>query len=340
MGGQTDLAPMRRAMAEFAEAPVRAALQGLLAPDAVIRLGHPFGTIPGVRWYDDAYAPLLRAFPDLERREEIVVRGLTDTGAEWVGICGHYCGVFLRPFLDIPATGHLAAFRYHEFFRIEEGRVAEVQAIWDLPELMLQAGVWPMAPGLGAATRAFAPMTQDGLADHAPGSAAVDVVIDMLVHMTRHPSQGGPEVMEMERFWHPRFNWYGPAGIGVARGIGGFRLWHQMAFLQAFPDRGLTSAGTSHHFFGAGSYAAVTGWPNMAMTLTGGNWLGLPATGQRMTLRSLDFWRLEAGLIRENWVLVDLLDAHAQIGTDPLDRMRQMNRVRSGFDPDTGKALP
>jgi predicted ester cyclase len=340
MRGPDHLAPLRRATVDFAEERVRAALDRVLAPDAVVRLCHPFGTMSGALWYDEAYAPLLHAFPDLERREEIVVGGLTDVGAEWVGICGHYCGAFLRPFLDIPATGHLAAFRYHEFFRIEDCRVAEVQAIWDLPDLMLQAGVWPMAPGLGAATRAFAPMTQDGLADHAPGGAAVAGVIDMLVHMTRHPSQGGPEVMEMERFWHPRFNWYGPAGIGAARGFFGFRRWHQMAFLKAFPDRGLTSADTSHHFFGAGNYAAVTGWPNMAMTLTGGNWLGLPATGRRMTLRSLDFWRLEAGLIRENWVLVDLLDAHAQIGTDPLDRMREMNRARTGFDPDTGKVLP
>ena len=75
------------------------------------------------------------------------------------------------------------------------------------------------------------------------------------------------------------------------------------------------------------------------MTLTGPNWLGLPATGRRLTLRSLDFWRLEAGLISENWVLVDLLDAHAQAGTDPLARMREFNKARVGFDPDTGEVF-
>jgi predicted ester cyclase len=334
------IAPLRRTMANFAEAPVRKALAAVLAPDAVVRLGHPLGTIAGEAMFDATYAPLVHTFPDLERRDEIVLAGKDGDGADWIGTCGHYCGTFLRPFLDIPATGHLAGFRYHEFYRIADARVVEVQAIWDLPELMMQAGVWPMAPGLGAVMRAYGPMTQDGLAEHKPDSRAVDLVTDMLTHMTRHPSQGGPEVMEMPRFWHPRFNWYGPAGIGSARGISGFRRWHQMAFLTAFPDRGLDATGTTHHFFGAGDYAAVTGWPNMAMTLTGGNWLGLPATGSTITLRSLDFWRLEAGLIRENWVLVDLLDTHRQIGTDPLDRMRQMNRARMGFDPETGKALP
>ena len=41
-------------------------------------------------------------------------------------------------------------------------------------------------------------------------------------------------------------------------------------------------------------------------------------------MRSLDFWRVEAGLIRENWVLVDLLDVYAQLGLDVLARMRAL----------------
>jgi hypothetical protein len=84
---------------------------------------------------------------------------------------------------------------------------------------------------------------------------------------------------------------------------------------------------------------AVTGWPNMRQTLTGGGWLGLAPTGQRIDLRSLDFWRIENGLIRENWVLVDLLDVLSQSGFDMLARMREFNKARPGFDPETGGAL-
>lgn len=339
MQGSGLIPQLRQSMGDFSEAGVRAAMAAILDPNAEVRLCHPFGTVRGDAFFDVAYAPLLQAMPDLERRDEIVLSGQDGNGVDWIAACGHYAGSFLRPFLNIPPTGHLATFRYHEFFRVEDTRLVEVQAIWDIPELMMTAGVWPMAPSLGAPMRAFGPMTQDGLADHAPGREAVDLVTAMLENMTRHPAQGGPEVMQMPRFWHPRFNWYGPAGIGTARGIYGFRRSHQEAFLAAFPDRGQSDAGTNHHFFGAGSYAAVTGWPNMRMTLTGGNWLGLPATDGTVTLRSLDFWRLEGGLIRENWVLVDLLDAHRQIGTDPLERMRQMNRARIGFDPVTGEAL-
>jgi hypothetical protein len=62
----------------------------------------------------------------------------------------------------------------------------------------------------------------------------------------------------------------------------------------------------------------------MAQTLKGDGWLGIAPTNQKITLRSLDFWRLEAGRIRENWVLVDLLDIWSQIGVDVIGRMRQL----------------
>ncbi len=54
----------------------------------------------------------------------------------------------------------------------------------------------------------------------------------------------------------------------------------------------------------------------------------LPPTGREVLLRSLDFWRIEGGLIRENWVLVDLLDLYAQIGVDVLARLREFNKAR------------
>ena len=318
-------------MAAFSAGPVRIALDDLLAPDAVVRLSHPWGEMPGQDWYDRAYAPLLAAMPDLERRDLIVMAGADDDGAQWVGAMGHYMGTFVAPLHDIPPTGHLAHMRYHEFYRFDGDRVTEVQAIWDLPELMMQARAWPMSPALGREICVPGPMTQDGLADHDPAgsTASREVVIDMLTHLTRHPSQGGPEVMEADRFWHPRMMWYGPASIGTARGFEGFRHWHQIPFLNAFPDRaGGTTGGLTSHFFAEGDYVAVTGWPNMDMTLSGDGWLGLPPTGQRLTMKSLDFWRVEAGLIRENWVLVDLLDVYAQLGIDVLARLRAFNHAR------------
>ena len=276
------------------------------------------------------YAALIVAFPDLERRDMILVAGTTPEGQDWVGCMGNYMGTFLRPFLDIPPTGHLAHMRYHEFFRLEDGKVTEAQIIWDIPELMMQAGAWPMAPQLGRFLCTPAPMTQDGLTASGDGASALKLVIAMLTDLCRHPAEGGPEVMQLETYWHPRFNWYGPAGIGTGRGIAGFRHWHQIPFLRAMPDRKLDAMGElMSHWIAEGNYVAETGWPNMRLTITGDGWMGIAPSGQQVTLRSLDFWRLDGGLIRENWVLVDLLDLYTQIGVDVLGRMREFNKARS-----------
>lgn len=327
------IAPLRDAMKDFSEASVRRAIEDLFATDAVIRLCHPLGTVNGASaFYDTAYAPLLSAMPDLERRDWIVMAGVDEHGAHWVGCGGHYIGTFTAPWLDIPPTGHLAHFRFHEFYRFENDKIVEVQAIWDIPELMMQAKAWPMVPSLGRELFVPGPAAQDGFVagpwDDARAKASCQHVLDMLACLVKHPAQGGPEVMEMERFWHPRFNWYGPAGIGTARGIIGFRNWHQIPFLAAMPDRGAKDASLTFHFFGDADYAAVTGWPNMKQTISQDGWLGIAPSGQEITLRSLDFWRMEDGLIRENWVLVDLLEIFDQLGVDVLARMRMFNKAR------------
>ena len=73
----------------------------------------------------------------------------------------------------------------------------------------------------------------------------------------------------------------------------------------------------------------TTGWPNMEMTLSGDGWMGIVPSGKMITMRSLDFWRLENGKIRENWVLVDLLDAYRQLGVDVFARLREFNKARN-----------
>lgn len=325
------LAAFRAATATFEPAPVQAALADVMAEDATCHLCHPLGEVTGPdAFYATALGPLHHAMPDLERREMILVAGTTPQGQDWAAAMGSYMGTFQSPFLGIPATGHLAHMRFHEYFRLEDGRVSEVQMIWDIPELMMQAGAWPMAPQLGRFLNTPGPMPCDGLTVTGDGSTALRIVVDMLTDLCRHPAEGGPEVMNLSRYWHPRFNWYGPTGIGTARGIPGFRHWHQMPFLRAMPDRKLDAMGDlMSHWIAEGDYVAETGWPNMRLTITGDGWMGIAPSGQEITLRSLDFWRIENGLIRENWVLVDLLDLYQQVGVNVLARMEEFNKSRN-----------
>ena len=331
---RASLDALRAAQYDWDEAALRAALAKVAAPDALFRLAHPFGDMVGpASFHDGALAVLKAAWPDVERRDWLVMSGSDDEGADWVGCGGHFVGTFAAPFLDIPPTGHLAHMRFHEFYRLENGRVTGYQALWDIPEVMMQAGAWPMVPSLGREFCIPGPASGDGISraerDESQSEASRQLIIDMLNHMKRHPSQGGPEVMEMPRFWHPRMNWYGPAGIGTGRGIEGFRNWHQIPFLNGMPDRGNKADQVTYHFFGDNDYAAVTGWPNMIQSISHDGWLGIPPLGKEITMRSLDFWRVENGVIRENWVLVDLLHMYDQIGVDVFARMREFNKARN-----------
>jgi len=305
------------------------------APDAVIHMCHPFGDLRGDQIWDTIYTPLVSAMPDLERRDMIVVTGYTiEKGEEWIGCMGNYMGTMLRPWTInghyIPPTGHLTHMRYHEFYKLVDGRITEAQIIWDIPELMVQANAWPMAPQLGKFLCTPAPMTQDGLTANGDGEWNLYRVLAMLSDLCKYPSNPDPAVMQLESHWHPRFNWYGPAGIGTGRGIAGFRNWHQIPFLRAMPDRKLDAMGDlMSHWFAQGNYVCETGWPNMRLTITNDGWMGIAPAGREVLLRSLDFWRLEGDKIRENWVLVDLLDLYAQCGVDVLARMSEFNKARN-----------
>ena len=148
--------------------------------------------------------------------------------------------------------------------------------------------------------------------------------MDMLKSLRNSPK--GVAAMELDRYWHPKMMWYGPAGIGSMRRISGFRHWHQTPFLKAMPDRfAFLEKGV---MFGDEEYVGFTAWPGGQSTLVGDGWLGIAPAGQQLTRRSLDFWRCENGMIRENWVLVDLLHIYDQLGVDVFERMRELTVAR------------
>ena len=194
-----------------------------------------------------------------------------------------------------------------------------------------------MAPQLGKFICTPGPLTGDGLTAEGDGNKSMLKIKNMLTDLCKHPSDPNPKIMSLEKHWHPRFNWYGPAGIGSSRGISGFRNWHQIPFLKAMPDRTVDDKSDLHsewkadtHWIAEGLYVCETGWPNMQMRLNFDGWMGIAPVNKEIFLRSLDFWKLGGdGLIRENWVLVDILDMYDQIGIDVFQRLRELNKSRS-----------
>ena len=327
----------RDALYNLDPARLQEQLLELFCPDALIQLAHPLGTLIGPQaLHDKVYGPLIQAIPDLERRDYIVMAG-PDEGENWVGCAGYYTGVFEHPWLDIPATRHLVTMRYCEFFEIEDGQIRSMHALWDIPELMMQARAWPMAPSVGRDFHIHGPATQDGVIagpyDERRAASSFALVNNMVNGLGEY-AKGGAEAMGLENYWHPRMNWYGPAGIGSSRRISGFRNWHQIPFLAGMPNRG-SNTDKPHRqcYFADGDYVAFCGFNAMHANVSGDGWMGIAPAGQEITMTSLDFWRCEKGRIRENWVLVDLLDIYRQLGIDVFTRMREFTVDRQPNPP-------
>lgn len=270
--------------------------------------------------------PLKRAFPDLERRDDILIAG-SFKGGDWVAATGHYCGTFTTPLYGIPPTGHLAFLRYGEFYRFEGDRAVEVVAIWDVVDLMRQAGVNPLPPSAGVDLLIPGPATRDGVVpdvvDRTEGERTNALVEAMIAGLMAYDGKT-LESMGMERFWTPGMLWFGPGGIGSNRRLKGFQDFHQRPFLTAFPDR---RGGNHKARVGDAMYCASTGWPSITATHAG-PYLGHPATGRRITMRVMDWWRREGDLLAENWVFIDIPDLFLQFGRDLFAEMRDKAGAR------------
>ncbi|QMW21914.1 nuclear transport factor 2 family protein [Sandaracinobacteroides saxicola] len=291
------------------------------APGALLDISADHATLHGCRPIETLngpaamaaglYAPLAAALADLERRPAILLSGTFRDG-EWFAHSGAFVGRFVMPLWGLAPSNRPHWLRYGQFDRLEQGRIVETYLILDLPRLMIETGQWPLRPPPGEEWFP-APAPQDGLdPDVRDGAQSLALVESMIAGLMRFDGQNLAS-MGMRDFWTPHFHWYGPGPIGSARGHEHYEATHQRPFLTAFPDR----VGGNHKCrIGDGGYVASTGWPSINATHRGDGWLGQAATHRRITMRVMDFWRRDAGLLAENWVFIDIPDLLAQFGTD------------------------
>ena len=331
------------ALAEASPGALADRLAALFHPEVEWRGSHPLDEMRGLDVVRSrVWEPMRRAFPDLERRDLIVVGGRHE-GRDYVAAMGHYCGTFRQDWLTIPATGRAAFIRYGEVHEVRDGLVVQSNCLWDVLDVIRQAGFWPLAPSLGAEGMWPGPITGDGLrfADADPAESAASLAQTLAMHAALGAyddaaglGREGLLAMPQREHWHPRMMWYGPSGIGTARGLAGFVDHHQLPFRVAFPGRKgggqwdeiadmKARHGGGHYVrIGDGPYSVTGGWPSVFARHEGGGFLGLPPTGRMVTMRVMDFYLHHEGLIRENWVPLDLLDLLRQMGVDVLARMQ------------------
>jgi SnoaL-like domain len=294
---------------------------GIFAHDALDRLAaahvldacRPIERGEGAKFVADCLlAPIDAAFPSHEVRTDIAMQG-EFKGGNWTASSGHICGIFAAPLFGIPATGRVAFLRFGCFQRWSGGLATETIVILDLPSLMLQAGVWPLAAPLGPNIMAPGPLGGGGIWPAGDGTASLGIVEGMIGGLMKF--DGSLKTMNMRDFFAEDFWWFGPGPIGTFRGFPDYERGHATPFLTAFPDR----VGGNHRArFGDGAFVASTGWPSITATHRGSGWLGVEANGTPITMRVMDFWHAKDALLVENWVMIDIPDLLNQIGIDVL----------------------
>lgn len=340
---------VHKRLTQFAEAKVddiESELASLAREDALWRVAHPINNCSShAEVLGRAFLPLKRALPDLERRDVIFVGG-TCQGRRYLAAVGHYCGTMRSDWLRIPATNRPLYVRYGEVYEVDaEGVIQQANLLWDVLDVMRQAGVWPLAPPLGSAEMWPAPLTADGvrldLSDPSQSNASIAQTLAMHRTLLEFDDRNALNrdnliAMPQKNHWHPKMMWYGPAGIGTTRGLDGFVDGHQLPFRIAFhrPQGTLaqvqeekTRHGAGHYVrIGDGPYSVTGGWPSVYAVHAGGGFCGLPPSGKPVFMRVMDFYLHHDGLIRENWVPLDMLDLLMQMGFDALGRIREVLR--------------
>ena len=306
-----------------------AVLEKFCAPDLIWRGYHPFNELSGPEQVArEFWMPLKASLRRMQRRLDIFIAGKNEIDgfqSVWVSSMGHLMGLLDAPWLVIPATHRIAMLRYATFHKVVDGKITETAMFFDIPHLMMQAGLNPFPPMTGAQLVQPGPMTHDGVCfepqDPDEGRKTLDLINFMIGDMGDWEGREtkGMEI-ELPRSWHDDMIWWGPSGIGAAYTIERYIKQHNGPFRDGFSK--LVFNGHLCRF-AEGNFGGFFGWPNLTLTPSGG-FMGMPATDIPSDMRVIDMYRRDGDKLAENWIFIDLLYFWKQQGLDVLQRMRDI----------------
>jgi hypothetical protein len=291
--------------------------------DYIWRGYHPFHQKTCAKQVASAFwQPLRASLKHMQRRQDVFMAGYNEIDnfeSIWVVSMGHLMGLFDEPWLGIPATGKIAMLRYCEFNRVVNGKICETAMYFDIPHLMVQAGLHPFPPQTAAELVQPGPMTHTGLMHQKQDPAVGKKTLAAINHMINAMGDWDHDLSledELRLSWHEDMLWWGPTGIGASYTIERYAQQHSGPFRAGFKDRVFNG-----HIcrMAEGKFGGFFGWPNLSLEPTGG-FMGMPATGKRGDMRVIDIYRRDGDKLAENWVFIDLLHFWNQQGVDLLAR--------------------
>ncbi len=278
---------------------------------------------------ENFWIPLLNSFPDLERRDQLILGG-TFRDKIQVGSISTLCGIFKNSWLGIEPNNKMINLKCCEIHELKENKIYESHIIIDIIDLLNQIGKSPLKRSRGSEGSWHSPINTDGVNFYEKeinnSIKSLDQALTMQRSLNIKPELETNDDNELKlkllnhpqnQFWHEKMIWYGPSGIGTARSLEGFIDNHQLPFRKTFKERNYWKLG---HYceLGDGKFSLTAGWNSIQAVHGSDDWLGYPATNKTVTMRVMDFYHHDEGKIRENWVPIDIVHILKQIDIDIL----------------------
>ena len=295
--------------------------------DLLWRGFHPFNEIRGPKnLYSQFWQPFKKSFFNYQRRMDIFLAGYnTISGNEgvWVVSMGHLMGLFDNPWIGIKETKKIAMLRYCEFSKIQNGKITEVAMFFDIPHLMLQAGLKPFPSETGISLVQPGPLKHEGLMlnEQNPneGNKTIEIIENMIKDVKVWTSTSRVSLIEeLKKSWNENMIWWGPTGIGSTYTIERYADQHAGPFREIFKERTFNG-----HLcrISEGNFGGFFGWPNLTLTPSKA-FMGIKAAQKSSEMRVIDRYRREGDKLSENWVFIDLLHFWKILGVDILKSLK------------------
>ena len=296
--------------------------KGYLHEDILFHGPHPINNLKGqAHLIQNFWKPFLQAFPDFERHHDIYLGG-SYKGDDWVSSMGHYVASFEESWLGIPASKNLVTIRFGEFCKIQDGKIKEIYLLMDLLDLMRKIDLWPLQHSLGVERWWPKPHSYDGIIKKVP-EVSVSRETTKLVNSWGEAVNNFEstlvsfDALKIQDYFHPKAMHYGASGLGASRGIEGIKNNYYTPLIRAFEERKIAN----HQFrMTEGNYMTACGWENIKGRHVE-EIFGVAATNNQVKVKAMEWWRCSGNLIKENWILPDMVDLLLQLGIDVFAKM-------------------
>ncbi|MEM7344814.1 MAG: ester cyclase family protein [Chloroflexota bacterium] len=271
--------------------------------DDMIWHGPPgFGDIPGIDGFKyEVLKPFYATFPDYYVKDEIQI-----ANGDWVAATGVLTGTPQDEWLGVPATGKSIVMRYSDFWRVEDGKLAENWVMVDNFGVMQQLANADAKPWVAARKHIYQTPS-----DPTTAQQTLDLVTNMMEALNSHDREA------QHQHWHEDMIVYGPPGFGDIHGVEAFKTQLIEPLYTAFPDFHIDREVNGLEMIVADDHWAVA--TGMIRGTHRGDWFNISPTGKQISISYSNFWRSEGGKLAESWLMIDQVGLMDQLGVNPLE---------------------